>query len=133
MTCWSSNTTGSHHGSYLLSLAANLRTFHARLPYRMPDLTERRSNAALANCCSSGMSSSSSVDCSTNLSSSSKKRTEGRKGLQSVAGIGPRNEQRLVSKGIVSVHKLTEVFNDQKKRNEEKMMSFLQVYVYKSA
>ena len=48
-------------------------------------------------------------------------------GLRSVAGIGPKNEQRLLSKGISSVDSLSEVFNDHKKRDEEKMLSYLQV------
>ena len=58
-----------------------------------------------------------------------RRRAEGRKaaGLRSVAGIGPRNEQRLLSKGISSVDLLAEVFNNHKKRDEDKMVSFLQV------
>ena len=48
-------------------------------------------------------------------------------GLRSVAGIGPKNEQRLLSKGISSVDILAEVFNDHKKRDEQKMVSYLQV------
>ncbi len=58
-----------------------------------------------------------------------RRRAESRKaaGLRSVAGIGPRNEQRLLSKGISSVDLLAEVFNDHKKRDEDKMVSFLQV------
>ena len=61
--------------------------------------------------------------------SSGRRRFEGKKasGLRSVAGIGPRNEQRLVSKGIDTVDSLADVFNEQNNRDEEKMVSFLQV------
>ena len=61
---------------------------------------------------------------------SGQRRTEGKKqpsGLRSVAGIGPRNEQRLVSKGICSVNILAHVFNQQKQRDEDMMLTFLQV------
>ena len=59
-----------------------------------------------------------------------KRRSDGKKqpsGLRSVTGIGPRNEERLVSKGISSVDTLAHVFNQQKQRDEQMMLTFLQV------
>ena len=59
-----------------------------------------------------------------------KRRSDGEKqpsGLRSVAGIGPRNEQLLFSKGISSVDTLAQVFNQHKQRDEQMMLMYLQV------
>lgn len=48
-------------------------------------------------------------------------------GLQRIAGIGPRNEQRLVSAGIPSMQRLRAVFNEGCNGDKYRMLKFLQV------
>ncbi len=51
----------------------------------------------------------------------------GERGLQPVAGIGPRNKQRLISAGILSVQRLRAVLDEDCKGDVIRMRAFLQV------
>lgn len=119
------------HVGFTNRLLPPLSSFHALSTRQQPAdfRSERLAHPGLVSC---SISSQSSHDCaseeSSGRSSPSKRRADSRKGLQSVAGIGPRNEQRLVSKGIESVDRLKDVFYTQKRRDEEKMLTYLQVF-----
>ena len=49
------------------------------------------------------------------------------RGLQRVAGVDPRKEQRLVSAGILSVQRLRAVLDDDCNGDINRMRAFLQV------
>lgn len=128
MTCWPPNAANLQHTGSLSNLAAPLRNVKARAQRPFPAQTERHFTAPFSSSrpCAAASSSSSAAS-SYGSSSPGKRKGEGKTGLRSVAGIGPRNEERLMSKGIDSVDTLWEVFTAQKKRDEDKMLSFLQV------
>ena len=128
MVFWQPPAANLQHSGLFARVLPAANSFYALAARRQPGelRIERQLHPAFASCSSSSNFEASSGE-SDGRSSPTKRRSDGRKGLQSVAGIGPRNEQRLVSKGIESVDRLKEVFYTQKKRNEEKMLTYLQV------
>lgn len=128
MVFWQPPAANLQHSGLFARALPSVSSFHALTGRRQPaDIrTERQHHPGFASCSSSSNFEAGSEE-SDGRSSPTKRRSDGRRGLQSVAGIGPRNEQRLVSKGIESVDRLKEIFYMQKKRNEEKMLTYLQV------
>lgn len=130
MVHWQTPVGNLQHPGLSIRLLPPLTSFHA-LSSRQQQAdfrSERLLHPGLVSCSTSSQSSLDGASVESNGSSSpSRRRADSRKGLQSVAGIGPRNEQRLVSKGIESVDRLKDVFYNQKRRDEEKMVTYLQV------
>lgn len=126
MACWPPPAAHLQYSGLASRLLISGKSFQALASRRHPAHLRTEKQLLHTSFASTSSSSYSVSEESDGRQSPMRRRSESRKGLQSVTGIGPRNEKLLMSKGIESVDRLKEVFLE-KLRDENKMRNFLRV------